>query len=432
MALATCIIEAMVGSVANEPDSQESESAGVLAATPVLTRMKGAAKELGDALSSVLDEIPDAGATPQGLTQKLGINRALAGRLLSALKLSDPLASVIRMPRSEGLRIFLSAAKSHAARPRIERANRALRGFEDLLRVELGGWAGLEPVISEWLPDVRSKFEMTNKQGAFRCLSNLRGVQADVELASAIYYPADSGQHCDVAMICGMAGLRRLRPSTRICFVSLGGTVAQGPLYQCVSVEGVGGVDRNEFPLLNDFCSSPLPKIQVEHVGKTTNYMLEGSELGPDSSMDLYVARVVRRQHPRYQTDPPRRIGPISGVTVPAKTLIVDLFIHEDLCPGRNPELVIYDTVRGGHVDPNDPSREVDRLYMAESILSLGTGVARFRASEVAHLAEMTAFVCQKLGWDAERLRGYRCRVRYPIYGAQYCLLLNPPPASDS
>jgi hypothetical protein len=50
-----------------------------------------------------------------------------------------------------------------------------------------------------------------------------------------------------------------------------------------------------------------------------------------------------------------------------------------------------------------------------------------FRASEVRDYLEILRHVFGKLGLDDREFRGYRCKVQYPIYGAQLCMAFSPP-----
>ncbi len=68
---------------------------------------------------------------------------------------------------------------------------------------------------------------------------------------------------------------------------------------------------------------------------------------------------------------------------------------------------------------PDDEARQGDRLDLIESVHSLGTGPEAFRIPEFARYPELIRSLCATLGWDAGKLRGYRCKVRYPIYGCQ-------------
>ena len=109
--------------------------------------------------------------------------------------------------------------------------------------------------------------------------------------------------------------------------------------------------------------------------------------------------------------------------------MIFDLLVHEDVWPRCDPELRIYDTVVNGVADVNDPTRDIDRLDLAESVQPLGQGTSRFRATEVPNYLDLLNYVCRKVGWDGERFRAYRCRIHYPFYGSQTCMVFDPPPA---
>lgn len=389
-------------------------------------RLKHGAKSLRDALRDVVADVPARKTRPQEFARTLKIHRNVTGRLLKALEHSDPLAALCEMPRAEGLRTILKAATSFVGKETIERASRAVVDIEHLLDDEIGGWEVLHSVASEWLPDARKRFEMTHKQAVYKGMANLRGCCADTEFCAFIGYPDNAGDRVDAALIAGTMGLRRLRPSAEICFTSIG-VSADGP--QPISIEGVS-LDNagDKYPLLKQFCSFPLPKFAVVRSEDRAHYMLKGNNVGPGSAVDLATACTVKGRHPRYQSDPPRRVAAFGDPTVPCKSLILDMLLHEDVWPDATPELIMYNTTRYEVANPNCPAGDVYRLNVTEMIEFLGTGVARFRVAEVGQYVEMIRHVCGKLGWDAERLRGYRCHIRYPIVGASACIVFDPPP----
>ncbi len=116
-------------------------------------------------------------------------------------------------------------------------------------------------------------------------------------------------------------------------------------------------------------------------------------------------------------------VTPTSGVggqaEPPAEVYVVDALLHDDVWPDAKPELRIYDTVVRGITHPDNPMRQGDRLDMLESVQFLGRGPHALRMAEFARYPELVATVCEQAGWDASRLRVFRCRVRYPIYGSQ-------------
>jgi hypothetical protein len=400
---------------------------------PTERRIRQISERLHHAIRSVADQVPGAARGAQQFARQLKVHRTLAGRLLNALRSDDALAAISRMPRTEGLRIFLNAAKGLASAETIDQAGRAVCEFEELVLGELGGWDGFDAAVSEWLPDVREKFELVNKQLAFKGLSNIHGVRADVQLTTSLYYPDASGERCDIAIIEGLSGLRRLRPGTRIAFAAYGPNPSDPkPLTQVVDTGGQSGQGPN-LPLLIEFCSPRDLPVEAISTRGVTHYLLAGDEIGSGSAVDVFTASVIRGARPCYQarSGPRQRISGSAGAGVPAKTLLFNLLVHEDVWRGCDPELIIYDTHEYGFGSPNDPTRDVDRLNLCESIQHLGAGVARFRATEVGRHVEMVRHVCDLLGWDSERLRGYRCRIEYPLLHAQYSMVFDPPPAPE-
>ena len=80
-------------------------------------------------------------------------------------------------------------------------------------------------------------------------------------------------------------------------------------------------------------------------------------------------------------------------VGTPTKSLIFDVLVHEEVYPGADPAMVIYDTALDGVADVNDQARDIDRLDLWESIQSLGNDVSRFRTTEVPRYAQMLRHV---------------------------------------
>lgn len=80
-----------------------------------------------------------------------------------------------------------------------------------------------------------------------------------------------------------------------------------------------------------------------------------------------------------------------------------------------------------GSASPNDPSRDVDRLDVVQSIQPLGKGIAKFRAAENPGHIDMLRYVCERRQWDGDKLRGYRCRIECPIYSSEIVMAFDLP-----
>jgi hypothetical protein len=399
---------------------------GTPASDLLYSRLKRAARTLCDALREVIAGVPGPSTRRRQFARLLKAHRVVVGRLLKAVDYSDPLAALCEMPRAEGLRAILKASRSWVHKETIERANQAITDLERVLDEELGGWSALHSVASEWLPEARRKLELANKQAIYKGMANIMGCCADAEFCGFIGYPGNTVDRVDAAMIAGTMGLRRIRPSAEICFTSVGISPDEP---RRITIKGIlAGDAPDSHPLLEPFCSSPLPKFRVVRSERRAHYLLAGDAVGPGSAVNIATASIMAGRHPRYQTDPPRRIAAFGDSTVPCKSLIMDILLHEDIWPGATPELIMYNTTQQETANPNSPTEGLHRLKVTETIEYLGKGAARFRIAEVGHYVEMVQYVCRRLGWEAERLRGYRCHIRYPIFGTSVCVVFTPPP----
>lgn len=396
-------------------------------AAPLSSRVRGCGERVRAALRRVVDQVPVAGQRPMEHARVLGVHRTLAGRVLKALRTDDPLASIIELPRSEGLRIFLDALGPRVEPGALAAARAAVEELDALVRGELGGWDELDAAIGAWLPEAREKFELANRQQVYKGMSALFGARANVQLITAIYYPDETGERCHVAVLMGLLGLRRTRPGTRITVSSTGPSPDEPvPLarFGRSPADGAAAIG-DDGPLLAPFCSEPLPALEAAEAGGATEYILAGDAIGASSEVDIVTAHVGRGVRPVAPPDsgPGSRMSGSAGVTIPSRTLLLNVLLHDDVWAGRTPELMVYDTRMRGLANPSDPDRQTDRMETMDSIQPLGRGAGRFHAPEVGRHAEMIARACEGLGWDPEKLRGFRCRAPFPLLHAQYCMV---------
>ena len=139
--------------------------------------------ELGASLNLVLDALAEGRRGPQVLARALGLDKVLTSRLLKAARSRDPMAVAYHAPGPEPLRRFVKAARKRDVEGAIaERAERAVADFETLIREDIGDRSALDAMISAWLPEAREVFELRRRQTAFKALSQLKGVSAEVNL----------------------------------------------------------------------------------------------------------------------------------------------------------------------------------------------------------------------------------------------------------
>ena len=343
-------------------------------------RITSVGQRLGDSLDVVLAAIPGAPHRPQMLARTLGVDKVLTSRLLKAARNRDPMAVVHLVPGSEPMRRVLRAARRIGVdAAAIDPALAAVDDFEQLIQTEAGDRSALDAMISAWLPEAREQLEVRRKQAADRAMSELKGGRTDVNLATVILNPSEDGEHIDIVWIMGLFGVRRLRPRSPVKFATRRFTDQSSPRRPS-TLEGAPIDGMSNGVPLDRFCDAAPAMIDVSRAGEATHYTLGGDDFGPHAEVDLVLAEVNLAEVPRYV---PRELGRkgyvFAEIGLPSRVLLFDVLVHDDVYPRSDPNLVIYDTVLDGVADVNDPSRDLDRLDLLESITPIGRGTTHVR-----------------------------------------------------
>ena len=410
------------------PRSDQTPSIAADAAPGLEARVRLVGGELRESMVAVLDALPGGPRRPQELVTILGIDKVLASRLLKAVKHRDPMAVTHLAPGPEPMRRLLRAASRRGVpQDVVERASAAVDGFEQLIRTGAGDRSALDTIISAWLPEARQQFELRRKQAAFRAMSELKGCRADINLATVILSPSPCGDRIDIVWLIGLLGLQRLRPDAPVKFATRRFADHEAPRApQNLMGEPIEGMSAVR---LDRFCDAPPAEFAAHRVGDATHYTLAGNEVGPRSQVDLMLVEVNLAEMDRFvPADVDRKGFVFAEVSMPSRVLLFDVLVHEQVYPGRDPELHLYDTVLDGVANVNDRTRDIDRMDMNEVVASLGTGLNKWRTADSPNHVDMISTVMDRMDWQPNAFRGYRCRIEYPLYGSQVVVAFAPPP----
>ncbi|MCA9304835.1 MAG: hypothetical protein KC996_11995 [Phycisphaerales bacterium] len=386
-------------------------------------RISATGQQLRDGLNRVIDQVPGGDSGPQRLAKELGIDKVLASRILKALRATDPMSVIHRVPGPEPMRRLLKASgKLGVDTADIASALAAVDQYESLIRTEIGDRSALEAILSAWVPEARREFELRRKQAAFRAMSQLKGCQAEVYAEVAIFSPNEDGETIDIVWIKAVIGLQRLRPGVRVKFTSRRQVEDQiGRRTYALCGDPVDGVSSTTLP---GYCSTPTPVLDAQPAGEMMHYLLKEDSFGANSSVDLVTCEVNRGEIARYiPGNRNRKAWASSDLNIPSQKMHFDVLVHRDLYNQAFPMLRVYDTTINGQADINDPTRDIDQFDLLENIEGLGEGLGRFGSSCVPRYRAMLDEVCRTLGFDGDALRGYRCTSDYPIYGSQYAMV---------
>jgi len=388
-------------------------------------RIADVGQTLVQTLRDVLQTVPASTQGPQALARSLGVDKVLTSRVLKAARAADPISATHRMPGPAPLRrLVQAAARKGAPDAVVTEAIRAIDRFEVLIGEQIGGRSLLDTIVSAWVPEARREFELRRKQSLFKAMSQLRGAQAETLLATVLLQPSASPGRIDVVWVNGLVRVHRVRPGVNVK-IATRKLNPDDPSRQPTTLDG-RPLDDAEAVLIDSFCSTPRPRLNVVTAGAAVFYTLADGGFGADAAVDLAFAEVSRNELPRFV--PPganRKSFFFAEVSIPTRTLQFDVLVHEDLYPGQDPALRLYDTSFEGVASPNDPARDMDRLNMLEVIEPLGGGTLGLRSSDVPRYAELIDHVVKRAGFDAPRLRAYRCRIEYPVYGSQATAVFN-------
>lgn len=407
---------------------------------------------IGETLRGVLSEVLEAavraGSGPVAAGRELGVDKVLMSRVLKALRATGTVEGLSAMPGPEPLRRLVgqAALKEGVSGELRARADAAIDQFEILIKVTIGDRSRLDSLLSSWAPGTRREFELRRKQAAFKAMSQIKGVQANVSHATVLLSPSEKSEWIDVVWINGNVGLARLRAGAVVNFASRRLSPAADDR-RPMALDGKP-IGAGEVMLVKEFCSVPTPLLDVRRVGESVFYSLRDGALGSAAAVDLVYAEVNRAEIPRTVPKGSGRKGYFfAEVNIPSVVLQFDVIVHRDLySKSLAPELVVYDTSFQGIASVNDRARDVDRLDLLEKVDSLGggyhggiaaghgreagtgafssaPGVAasdlRLYSADMPRYGKLVRLAAESIGVKLEECRGFRCRIDYPVYGSQ-------------
>lgn len=382
-------------------------------------------RELGEAMTAVLRALPGRPTRPSMLSRALGLNRATASKVLSATSKRDPLEVLHGIPGPEPLRSLLVAASDKGVPDAlIETAARAVERFDHLILNDAGTRGTLDAAISSALPSAREKLELTSKYSIFKGMSQLKGVQAETWLGTAVIKPSSTdAQRHDLTWLTAAFGIQRLRSEVNISFSYRSYTGKE----TCSEEAQVSADSFSSIPM-NEFCTNPPAPVLTKRAGEQIHYTLPGHNMGRLALSDMIVVDDHPAAMGRYERPAPNgRSSLFVEPAFPVAQVIFDLLLHKDAFPGVEPELVLYDTGTRGIANVNDKTRDGDLVHMQEQIEFLGSDLASLQCAEIPRYSEMLAHMANKLDWKLEDYRGYRVKIQYPVYGWQASIAFTPP-----
>ena len=382
-----------------------------------------AGNELRIALGDLLDELAGAGIhSQQSLQSTLNLSQSVTSRVMSGARSTDPLATLARLPGPEGLRKMLRGASQAGVAPEcLARVQDAVAGVEKLIDREVGDRYNLDALLCDWVHESRASFELRQRAAAFRAMSSLRGVQVQTFASSWLVHPSSDGKAFDAVQIDALLACRRVRPNA----VMHTTTQHLASHAEPVRVQNLQGrpVTCTRDIVVPQFSHFDAESMETQRQDDMTRTLVRNLPLGNQRGADIVTAMHYPGLYPINRTAAnSRTTGVAANVEPPARVLVLDIFLHDSVWPNSSPELRVFDTVIRGLSHPDDPMRAADQLESIETVTMLGRGIGAFRVEEIVEYPDLLQFVCEQRNWDPQFMRGYRVKMKYPIYVSQVCL----------
>lgn len=396
------------------------------------TRFATVGSRLTSGLRDILVMLPGQPRRPRDVQRVLGVRKDVASRMIRATHMVDPLAALLLMPGPVPLRHVIGAARSlGVAETALATMDHAVAEFDRLITEEIGDRVAFDGVVSALLPEARARQEVFCRQSVFRGMAQIKGACAEVMLNTAVIWPSQERHRLDGIWIIGWYGLRRTRPGAPVYFSSgaLGSLSTPGPFLTLDNRE----ITEPSHVILRPYSTIPADGIRLSRVGRTLQYVLDGNRVGAASSVNITVANYAKAcLSSRTIHSEPRCNGPTMEITTPSRLAVLDVLIHHEAFQATDPTLLVYDTTVNGLADMNDPRRDVDRLDTTDSIHRIDVARTGLRVREVPDYPNILSDVLGARGLMLTDFKAYRCRVRYPLYGAQYAFAFPVPRVDES
>jgi hypothetical protein len=355
---------------------------------------------------------------PQELARRFSLDKNLAWKISRIVGSSDPLATVPLIPGTAGARIFLKAFELAGADPAlIENVRRALRAINQVIRVHASDRATFEIMASNMLPsDLRNDHVVQNRKLAFRGNSATWGVQATTQSQLAILAPNEhESDMADFVQVSSLTGFRRLRGDARWLLFRRERWSDHDPLPardEAVSLDPDFPVERG-VALIGEFCSKPIPQIEVIQIDGEDQYELPPGPVGDAAAITCVFGELSRRVGSTRADAAGEYVEIGLNLITPVQNMLFDLLVHRDFGWALDPEFILYSRLDGGGMQMTT-RRHRNRLPASERVHDLGGGVGGLATTLVPRYSALVEYTLGRLNWQGSDFRAFRVSMAYP------------------
>lgn len=378
---------------------------------PLQDELVSSVHELRGALTELIAGVGGDPWRPQEVSRRFGVDKSLAWKVSRVIGATDPGVALRHMPGSAALEILLKAfGKAGAPAASVDRVRAAASGFRQTVERTVGDQSTLEIVLDSLPTPRRDRLALCRKL-AFRGNSGIWGVQARVRVNTILLAPnPDDRSLLDSVLVGGWVDFRRLRPdATWTLFRRRSYKAGQS------ANAAVGPVDPRQAGgtlLLERFCSSPAPAIELEEENGVVEHRIGPGPVGASGQFTSFFGAFNAGVGRRVAGAEDDRGEFFASIGAPVEVLMFDLLVHEDCAFALQAEPAVFGAIRSDTSQLDDR----DRLPVTPARLELGRRPPVVTTPLVAKYAELVDYVVERRGWDLRQFHGLRFLLEYPPF----------------
>jgi hypothetical protein len=355
--------------------------------------------------------------TASELQRLSGVGWTICWQVFRIVNAGEVTAEARHAPTPSSLKRLLVAAGLAGVSEQTVRAVRAsAESFQAFSKHAAGDRAAfasmLGGVSSEETGD---KILKSQRRTVYRGMSHIAGVQVDLHYFSSIIHRSASGNGHAAVNLTAQIGMRRLRPDSKIAVFGrhINPSSTPGAIQHEDAIDPEAAA-QYDMPVLPQFCTSPLPKVErTEMPSGWVYYNALGNDIGLRSSFNLTFGRFVRETPFTSEADG-RRVhsSTIHHIHKPAAMAIQELLVHRPSFPNARPELMIYQYREG---DLSLEAARRSQQYPVDERLAMVGRANAVELADVPRYSELLRVGANAAGWDLSEFDVYRLRMPYPI-----------------
>lgn len=384
---------------------------------------------LKEVTARVIESTCGSRARATDVASKLGLHTKLGWQVWH-VAFSDEFDLHRFLPNAAGMKQFCEAAINKGAAPeQIQKLRDSVSKFYALAETHGSNREMFELILDAHSSHTNEDKDEKYRKQAFTGNAYTFGVYARAAISSGIIYPSEEAGHFGLVRINGLIDLVQNRIGIRWPVATLVVQEQDGAELALDRFPLFGqSPEANFAPLLDEFCSNPLPVVTRRMEGQSVVDELQAGVVGLTGARTIFTGEVIPCVGPITATVPDEEVFFGAGMRTPSELFVLDHLVHKSLFPQAERELRIF-----SELSSPTAHDERDRLHCNETLEYLGSGISSANTADVPGYRKLLDAAFAQINYDPNDFDLFRMRVAYPPIpaSAMVCHKMNDPADFD-